>query len=147
MAFQKISIYISMNPPKVLLPFWAATNRRRFVKPGNTSDQDIVEQVEYDLNDWNLGRVVMVQVTGFNSEINRRILQGAVGHNIIGEKMRLGSKGIPAEALTRGGKYQKLDNGLECKEVIVGGDSEVRRRFVIVRNPEEAERGRKKRED
>jgi len=31
--------------------------------------------------------------------------------------------------------------------VIVGGDSEARRRFVIVRNPEEAERDRKKRED
>ena len=120
---------------------------RMWVWPGNTSDQDIVAQVKQDLNDWNLGRVVMVQDTGFNSESNRRILQGAGGHYIIGEKLRLGSKGAPAEALSRGGKYQKLPNGLECKEVIVGGDSEARRRFVIVRNPEEAERDRKKRED
>lgn len=120
---------------------------RCWVFPGNTSDQDIVEDVKKDMNDWNLGRVIMVQDTGFNSETNRKILQGAGGHYIIGEKMRLGSKGTPAEALSRGGKYQKLPNGLECKEVIVGGDSVARRRFVIVRNPEEAERDRKKRKD
>lgn len=120
---------------------------RCWVWPGNTSDQDIVGQVKQDLNDWHLGRVVMVQDTGFNSEANRRILQGAGGHYIIGEKMRLGSKGTPAEALTRGGKYRTLPNGLLCKEVIVGGDSEARRRFVVVKNPEEAERDRKRRED
>lgn len=115
--------------------------------PGNTADQDIVGQVKQDLNDWNLGRVVLVQDTGFNSERNRRILQGAGGHYIIGEKMRLGRNSTLPEALTRGGKYQKLANGLEAKEVIVGGDSESRRRFVIVRNPEEATRDKKKRDD
>lgn len=120
---------------------------RCWVWPGNTSDQDIVEQVKKDLNEWRLGRVVMVQDTGFNSEANRRILQGAGGHYIIGEKMRLGPNGIPAEALARGGKYRTLSNGLQCKEVIVGGDSEARRRFVVVKNPEEAERDRKKRAD
>jgi hypothetical protein len=31
--------------------------------------------------------------------------------------------------------------------VVVGGDSEARRRFVVVRNPEETERDRFKRED
>ena len=55
----------------------------------------------------------------------------AGGHYIIGEKMRLGPKGASAEALTRGGKYRTLPNGLLCKEVIVGGDSEARRRFVV----------------
>jgi len=120
---------------------------RCWVWPGNTSDQDIVGQVKRDLNDWHMGRVVMVQDTGFNSEANRRILQGAGGHYIIGEKMRLGPKGTPPEALTRGGKYRTLPNGLECKEAIVGGDSEARRRFVVVRNPEEVERDRKKRGD
>ncbi|MGE5582179.1 MAG: IS1634 family transposase, partial [Bacillota bacterium] len=120
---------------------------RCWVWPGNTSDQDMVGQVKRDLNDWNLGRVVVVEDTGFNSETNRRILQGAGGHYIIGEKLRLGAKGTPPEALARGGKYQKLPNGLECKEVIVGGGSEARRRFVIVRNPEEAQRDQKKRQD
>jgi hypothetical protein len=32
-------------------------------------------------------------------------------------------------------------------DLVVGGDSEARRRFVVVRNPEEAERERLKRED
>jgi len=120
---------------------------RCWVWPGNTADQDIVAQVKQDLNDWNLGRVVLVQDTGFNSEKNRRLLQGAGGHYIIGEKMRLGRDGTLPEAMTRGGKYQKLANGLEAKEVIVGGDSVVRRRFVVVRNPEEAARDKKKRDD
>ncbi len=62
--------------------------------------------------------------TGFNSEDNRRILQQAGGHYIIGKKMRLGSQGKPHEAFSCKGKHQKLDNGLEIKEVIIGGDSE-----------------------
>ena len=74
-------------------------------------------------------------------------LKEAGGHYIIGEKMRLGRDGTLPEALTRGGKYQKLANGLEAKEVIVGGDSAARRRFVIVRNHEEATRDKKKRDD
>ena len=115
--------------------------------PGNTVDQNVVEEVKRDLNSWKLGRVVLVEDTGFNSEKNRRILQGAGGHYIIGEKMRLGRTAKPAEALTRGGRYQTLDNGLKFKEIIVGGDSEARRRFVVVLNPTEAERDRKKRDD
>jgi len=115
--------------------------------PGNMVDQNVVEEVKRDLNSWRLGRVVLVEDTGFNSEKNRRILQGAGGHYIIGEKMRLGRTAKPAEALTRGGRYQTLDNGLKFKEIIVGGDSEARRRFIVVFNPIEAERDRKKRDD
>ena len=111
------------------------------------SDKSVIDEVKRDLNGWKLGRVIMVMDTGFNSENNRRILQGAGDHYIVGEKMRLGPDGKPPSALQRAGKYQKLDNGLEIKEVIVGGDSEARRRFVIVCNPVEAERDRKKRED
>ncbi len=120
---------------------------RCWVFPGNTADREIVAQVKQDLNDWHLGRVVMVQDAGFNSEANRRILQGAGGHYIIGEKMRLGPEGVPHEALSRAGRYRELSNGLLAKEVIVGGDSEARRRFVVVYNPEEAERDKKKRQD
>ncbi|MCL4516113.1 MAG: IS1634 family transposase [Firmicutes bacterium] len=120
---------------------------RCWVWPGNTADENIVEQVKKDLNGWKLGRVLMVEDTGFNSEDNRRILQGAGGHYLIGEKMRLGSQGKPHEAFSRKGKYQKLDNGLEIKEVIIGGDSEARRRFVMVRNPEEAKRDSQKRQE
>lgn len=120
---------------------------RCWVWPGNTSDQSIISEVKRDLNNWQLGRVVMVQDTGFNSEANRRTLQGAGGHYIIGEKLRLGPKSKPHEALQQKGKYRKLENGLEIKESIVGGDSEARRRYIIIRNPEEAERDKQKRED
>jgi len=120
---------------------------RCWVWPVNTADKTLLEEVKRDLNGWRLGRVVLVADTGFNSAAGRRLLQGAGGHYILGEKLRLGSKGLPAEALSRAGAYRTLENGLEIKEVVVGGDSEARRRFVAVRNPEEAERDRLKRED
>ncbi len=120
---------------------------RCWVWPGNTSDQSVVDEVKQDLNGWQLGRVVMVQDTGFNSEANRRKLQTAGGHYIIGEKLHQGPNAEPVEALMRGGRYRKLANDLEIKEVIVGGDSETRRRFVVVRNPVEAKRDELKRDD
>jgi hypothetical protein len=120
---------------------------RSWVWPGNTPDKNVVEEVKRDLNGWKLGRVVLVGDAGFNSEENRRVLQGAGGHYILGEKLRAGRRGLPVEALSRAGSYRTLENGLEIKEVILGGDSEARRRFVVVRNPEEAERDRRKRED
>jgi len=61
--------------------------------------------------------------------------------------MRLGQHAHAVPALRRSGRYRKLDCGLEIKEVVVGGDSVSRRRFVVVLNPEEAERDRKKRAD
>nr|WP_198409724.1 IS1634 family transposase [Limnochorda pilosa] len=120
---------------------------RCWVWPGNTSDMNVVEEVKRDLNGWKLGRVVVVMDTGFNSEENRRILQGAGDAYILGEKMRLGKGGTPHEALKRPGTYKKLAHGLEIKEVVVQPESAAHRRFVVVYNPEEAERDRKKRED
>lgn len=119
---------------------------RCWVWPGQTPDQRVVEEVKRDLHAWRLGRVVFVSDTGFNSEENRRILQGAGGHYILGEKLRAGSKALPVEALRRGGKYRQLPGGLEAKEVVLKPGSEARRRMVIVRNPQEAERDRRKRE-
>jgi len=136
--------------PQVVIAF-AVTKTgipvRCWVWPGNTSDKDIIEEVKKDLNSWKLNRIIMVQDSGFNNEGNKKILQGAGGHYIIGEKMRLGSKGAPAEALKVRGRYQKLDNGLEIKDVTIGGDSEARRRYIITRNPKEVEYDRKRRND
>ena len=119
---------------------------RAWCWPGNTSDQSVVGEVKKDLNGWKLGRVVTVMDTGFNSASNRRILQGAADGYIIGEKMRLGQKGEPAEATKRAGSYKRLSCGLEAKEVVVG-TGVTRRRFIVVRNPEEAERDKEKRDD
>ncbi|MGE5554340.1 MAG: IS1634 family transposase, partial [Betaproteobacteria bacterium] len=115
--------------------------------PGSTSDQSIVEQVKHDLNGWRLGRVITVADSGFNSAENRRTLQEAGGHYIIGEKLRQGPKGAKTEALTRAGRFKTLANGLEVKEVLLQEGSTAERRFVVIRNPEEAERDQKKRAD
>src|SRR5690554_564110 len=120
---------------------------RRWVWPGNTVDVSVVEEVKKDLNDWKLGRVIMVMDTGFNSAENRRTLQGAGDAFIIGEKMRLGKGGTLPEALTRAGRYKTLANGLKVKEVIINQGSVAARRFVVVHNPEQAERDAAKRAD
>jgi len=41
---------------------------------------------------------------------------------------------MSCRGLTRGGRDQTLDNGLKFKEITVGGDSEARRRFIVVFN-------------
>lgn len=91
---------------------------RSWVWPGNTSDHEVIKTVKKDLNKWRLGRVVMVQDTGFNSEENKRLLQTAGGHYIIGEKLRQGQKGDPVEALSKRGRYTAMDNGLEIKDIM-----------------------------
>src|SRR5690554_163696 len=120
---------------------------RCWVWPGNTVDVSVVDEVKKDLNDWKLGRVIMVMDTGFNSAENRRTLQGAGDAFIIGEKMRLGKGGTLPEALTRAGRYKTLANGLKVKEVIINRGSVAARRFVVVHNPEQAERDAAKRAD
>ncbi len=135
--------------PEVVIAFAVTRNGipvRCWNWPGATSDQNILEEVKRDLNKWRLGRVITVADTGFNSEKNRRILQGAGGHYITGEKLSHGSKAIPAEALQRGGNYRGLENGLKIKEVVVG-NGVARRRFVVAFNPEEAEKQQKEREE
>ena len=120
---------------------------RCWVWPGNRVDVTLVEEVKRDLNSWKLGRVVMVMDTGFNSEENRRVLQGAGDAFILGEKLRLGPNSKLPEALTRQGRYKTLANGLRVKEVTTNPNSVKARRFVIVHNPEQAIRDQLKRED
>lgn len=56
--------------------------------PGNTTDTALIRQVKDDLRGWKLGRAVWVADRGFSSAENRRYLQRAGGHYIIGEKLR-----------------------------------------------------------
>ena len=77
---------------------------RCWVRPGNTSDQHIIKEVKKDLNRWQLGRVVMVQDAGFNSEENKRHLQTDGGHYSIGEKLRQCRKGDTDEELSKPGR-------------------------------------------
>jgi transposase len=111
---------------------------RAWCWPGNQADQPLIRQVKDDLRDWKLSRVVWVADRGFQSAENRRYLQRAGGHYIIGEKLRGESKEAQA-ALARQGRYRTVAGNLEVKEVRVD-DGTLRDRFVICRNPDQADR-------
>jgi DDE family transposase len=117
---------------------------RVWVWPGNTSDQTVIESVKNDLGGWKLGRCVWVIDSGFSSQENLRYLQRAGGHYIAGMKLRSGTAEAKL-ALRRQGRYHVVADNLAVKQVIVG-DGEARQRFVICRNPREADRDRDRRE-
>ena len=106
--------------------------------PGNTNDQALIRQVKDDLRAWKLGRVVWVADRGFTSAENRRYLQRAGGHCIIGEKIRGDDKEAQA-ALSRQGRYHVVAGNLRVKEVVLD-DGTMRDRFVICHNPDQADR-------
>jgi hypothetical protein len=112
--------------------------------PGNTSDQELIRQAKDDLRAWKLSRVVWVADRGFQSAQNRRYLQRAGGHYILGEKLRGNDKEANA-ALSRQGRYHTVAGNLRVKEVIID-DGTMRDRFVICHNPEEAKRDKQVRE-
>ena len=112
--------------------------------PGNASDQVIIRKVRDDLRGWNLTRVIWVLDRGFTSKRNRRYLQRAGGHYIVGEKLRSDSKEAGA-ALARQGRYHVVAGNLRVKQVRID-DGTYRDRFVICHNPERAERDRAVRE-
>jgi transposase len=118
---------------------------RCWVWPGNTNDMTVIEEVKRDLVGWKLGRVITVVDRGFCSEENLKTLQRAGGHYIVGEKLRSGEADTE-EALARAGRFKTVRDNLEVKEIIVG-DGEKRVRYVLVRNPREAERDREMREE
>lgn len=117
---------------------------RCWVWPGNTADVTVINQVKRDLIGWKLGRVISVLDRGFISGDNLRTLQLGAGHYIAGEKLRSG-KADAEEALSRAGRYAQVRENLHVKEVVIG-DGEGRRRFVLVKNPAQAERDRQQRE-
>jgi transposase len=108
--------------------------------PGNTNDRALIRQVKDDLKAWKLTRVVWVADRGFSSAENRRYLQRAGGHYIIGEKLRGDNREAQA-ALSRQGRYHSVAGNLRVKEVVID-DGTMRDRFVVCHNPEQAERDR-----
>ena len=108
--------------------------------PGNTNDSALIREVRDDLRQWKLNRVVWVADRGFTSAENRRYLQRAGGHYILGEKLR-GESAEAAAALARPGRFHSVAANLRVKEVVID-DGTMRDRFVICHNPEQAERDR-----
>ena len=113
--------------------------------PGNTADSALIRQVKDDLRDWTLARVVWVADRGFASAANRRYLQRAGGHYILGERLRSGSAEAAA-ALARPGRYRTVADNLQVKEVRLADDVAGGDRFVVCFNPEAADRDRAVRE-
>jgi len=78
------------------------------------------------------------------SEQNKVILQRAGGHYILGEKLRDGQSDHQA-ALSHPGRYRQVRDNLQVKEIVVGEGVKAQR-YVVVYNPQQAERDRVKRE-
>ncbi len=111
--------------------------------PGNAADTVVIRQVHDELGSWRLHRVVWVGDRGFSSEENRHYLQRGGGHYLFGEKLRQGADNT--EAIGRAGRYARVDDHLEVKEVWLDRDGTGRRRFVVCRNLAEAARDESRR--
>ena len=111
---------------------------RLWVWPGNTTDASVLEEVKTDLAGWQLNRTVWVVDAGFASKGNRKVLTRGGSGFIIAERMR-GSDAQVVEARSRQGRFRKVDDHLEVKDILVG-DGPSRERFVMVRNLQQADR-------
>jgi len=117
---------------------------RCWMWPGNTADASTVAEVQQDLAGWRLNWVAWVLDRGFTGEKQRVALQRGGGHVLVGEKLRRsGEDSHPA--LKRPGRFQTVRENLEVQEVRVTNGSE-EERYIVVRNPQQAEKDRAIRE-
>jgi transposase len=117
---------------------------RSWVLPGDTADVATVARIKEDLRAWRLGRCVFVGDAGMYSAANLLALSRGLGRYILAPPPRKLSE-VEAEVLMRPGRYKPVADNLLVKEVVVG-EGERRRRYVLCRNPREAERQRRHRE-
>jgi hypothetical protein len=117
---------------------------RHWIFPGNTVDVTTVERVKQDLQGWQLSRCVFVGDAGMVSKANLETLARGGGKYILCMPIHRGGE-VAQEVVTRPGRYQKVADNLEVKEVTVG-DGERRRRYVVCYNPEEAARQKQHRD-
>jgi transposase len=113
--------------------------------PGHTSDRSLVPEVMKDMIGWKLERVIIVVDRGFSSEENLQFLQRTGCHYIAGEKMSSGKPAMVA-ALAHPGRFKQVSDNLEVKDIAIG-DGEARKRYLLVRNSDEAEREAARREN
>ena len=111
---------------------------RLWVWPGNTTDSTVLEEVKEDLAGWQLNRTVWVVDAGFTSRDNRKVLTRGGSGFIIAEKLR-GQDAEVVEAKSRQGRFRKVADDLEVKDIRLG-DGASQQRFVMVRNLAQAER-------
>ncbi|MCB2022422.1 MAG: IS1634 family transposase [Burkholderiaceae bacterium] len=118
---------------------------RHWVFPGNTVDVTTVAKVKADLKGWQLTRCLFVGDAGMVSKANFQALAKGGGKYLMAMPMRRGDE-VTEAVLSRPGRYRKIADNLEVKEVVVG-DGERRRRYAVCFNPQEARRQRAYREE
>jgi len=111
---------------------------RHWIFPGNRVDVTTVEQVKQDLKGWRLTRCVFVGDAGMVSKANLETLAKSGGRYIVCMPIMPGGE-VEKEVMRRPGRFKKVADNLEVKEVVVG-DGERRRRYVVCFNPDEAKR-------
>jgi hypothetical protein len=106
--------------------------------PGNTADTvAFVAMIQKLRQRFNIRRVVVVADRGMMGKDAIALLERheqAPFDFILGCKMRQ-QKEVTDEVLSRAGRYQKVADNLEVKEVVVG-----ERRYVVCKNPMEAKK-------
>lgn len=105
--------------------------------PGNTADKTaFVTMIEKLRKRFKIGRVVVVADRGMISTKTIELLEGSKAdvpfNYILGCKMRQQTE-ISDEVLARAGRYAKVADNLDVKEVLVED-----RRYIVCRNPIEA---------
>ena len=110
---------------------------RSWVLPGNTADVTTVARIKQDLHAWQLGRCLFVGDAGMYSADNLAELSRGLGRYVLAVPMRRVGE-VEAEVLSRPGRYRKVADNLEVKEIWVG-TGERRKRYVLCFNPAEAE--------
>jgi len=106
------------------------------VYPGSTMDIKTVEGMLQRVKRFDFERCVFVCDRGMVSEENLEAIEKAEYEYLVGVKLR-GLVEVRDRVLTTRGRYQKVDNSLEVKEVMLEG-----RRYIICRNPDEVEHDR-----
>ena len=131
------------NQPQVIIAMAVTRDGmpvRSWVLPGNTADVATVARIKQDLHAWRLGRCLFVGDAGMYSADNLVELSRGLGRYVLAVPMRR-VKNVETVVLTRPGRYRKVADNLEVKEVWVG-DGERRKRYVLCFNPAEADRQR-----
>ncbi len=110
------------NQPQVIIAMAVTRDGmpvRSWVLPGNTADVATVARIKQDLHAWRLGRCLFVGDAGMYSADNLVELSRGLGRYVLAVPMRR-VKDIENEVLTRPGRYRKVADNLEVKEVWVG---------------------------
>ncbi|MDH7513775.1 MAG: IS1634 family transposase [Clostridiales bacterium] len=111
------------------------------VFPGSTMDVRTVEEMLGRVKRFEFERCIFVCDRGMVSEDNLKAIEKAEYKYLVGVKLR-GLTEVRDKVLCSRGRFEKVDESLEAKEVMLEG-----RRYIICRNPEEAEHDRHIREE